>query len=121
MVRVKVACKDPSKIPRKRLFEMKNKFYLIHFKVEGAMELDPDGVIMARMMILMTMQRIVGWKSSFMIQSLRRKGLLRTIVRIRLVLVRIWVDLQDPVINLAVGRELLHGQVCFKQRKRFLG
>jgi hypothetical protein len=29
MVKVKVACKDVSKIPKKRLFEMKNKLYAI--------------------------------------------------------------------------------------------
>jgi hypothetical protein len=33
-VRVKVACKDISKIPGKRLFEMMNGMYLIHFKSE---------------------------------------------------------------------------------------
>jgi hypothetical protein len=36
MVRVKFACKDVSKIPRKRLFEMKENIYVIQFKVEGA-------------------------------------------------------------------------------------
>jgi hypothetical protein len=34
MVRIKVECKDISKIPKKRLFEMKKKLYLIQFKVE---------------------------------------------------------------------------------------
>jgi hypothetical protein len=34
MVRVKIACKDPTRIPRKSLFEMNNNFYLIQFKVE---------------------------------------------------------------------------------------
>jgi hypothetical protein len=29
MVRVKIAYKDPSKIPSKRLFEMKNQLYVI--------------------------------------------------------------------------------------------
>jgi hypothetical protein len=41
MVRVRIACKDLNKIPEKRLFEMDNNLYLIHFKVESA--LVPDG------------------------------------------------------------------------------
>jgi hypothetical protein len=36
MVRVKVACKDASKVPLKRLFEIKKNMYIIHFKVEGS-------------------------------------------------------------------------------------
>jgi hypothetical protein len=36
MVRIRIACKDPSKVPAKRLFEMENNFYVIHFKVESA-------------------------------------------------------------------------------------
>jgi hypothetical protein len=35
MIRVKIACKDASKIPRKRLFEFQKKLYLIQFKVKG--------------------------------------------------------------------------------------
>jgi hypothetical protein len=35
MVRVKIAYKDPSKIPSKRLFEMKNQLYVIQFRVEA--------------------------------------------------------------------------------------
>jgi hypothetical protein len=35
MVKVKVACKDGSKIPGKRPFEMKKNLYLIQFRVEG--------------------------------------------------------------------------------------
>jgi hypothetical protein len=35
MVRVKIACKDRSKVPGKRMFEMMNKLFLIQFKVEG--------------------------------------------------------------------------------------
>jgi hypothetical protein len=38
MVRIKVACKDSTKIPKKRLFEMKNNLYVIHFKVEGQVD-----------------------------------------------------------------------------------
>jgi hypothetical protein len=34
MVRVKIASKDVTKIPSKRLFEMKNNLYVIQFKVE---------------------------------------------------------------------------------------
>jgi hypothetical protein len=39
MVRVKVACKDTSKVPSKRLFEMQRKMYLIQFKVEKRADL----------------------------------------------------------------------------------
>lgn len=35
MVRIKVACKDVSKIPHERLFEVNNKLFLISFIVEG--------------------------------------------------------------------------------------
>jgi hypothetical protein len=44
MVRIKIACKDPTKIPKKRFFEMKNSLYVIYFKVEGSVEarLDDD-------------------------------------------------------------------------------
>jgi hypothetical protein len=35
MVRVNIACKDASRIPKKRVFEMKKKLYLIQFRVEG--------------------------------------------------------------------------------------
>jgi hypothetical protein len=34
MVRVKLACKDATKIPSKRLFETQKKMYLVQFKVE---------------------------------------------------------------------------------------
>jgi hypothetical protein len=36
MVRVKIACKEVSKIPKKRLYEMKENIYVVQFKVEGA-------------------------------------------------------------------------------------
>jgi hypothetical protein len=39
MVRIKIACKDASKIPKKRMFEMRKKLYVIQFKVEGEHEL----------------------------------------------------------------------------------
>jgi hypothetical protein len=47
MVIVKVVCKDSSKIPKKRLFEMLNSLYVIHFKVEGRVEaaLDEDVMV----------------------------------------------------------------------------
>jgi hypothetical protein len=35
MVRVKIAYKDASRVPKKRIFEMKKKLYLIQFRVEG--------------------------------------------------------------------------------------
>jgi hypothetical protein len=34
-VRVKIACRNPNKIPHERLFEMKRKLYLISIVVEG--------------------------------------------------------------------------------------
>jgi hypothetical protein len=34
MVRIKITCKDRTRIPKKRLFEMNNNLYVIHFKVE---------------------------------------------------------------------------------------
>jgi hypothetical protein len=43
MARIKITCKDTSKIPKRWLFEMDNKFYLIHFKVEGSSEIGEDG------------------------------------------------------------------------------
>jgi hypothetical protein len=45
MVRIKIACKDTSKIPKRMLFEMDNKFYLIQFKVEGSAEAEEDGAV----------------------------------------------------------------------------
>lgn len=35
LVRVKIQCKDPTKIPRKRVFVFKSILYLIEFKTEG--------------------------------------------------------------------------------------
>jgi hypothetical protein len=34
-VRLKIACRNPSKIPRERLFELAKKLYLVTIKVEG--------------------------------------------------------------------------------------
>jgi len=34
VVRVKVACRDPSKIPAERLYEMNRKLFLLSFEVE---------------------------------------------------------------------------------------
>jgi hypothetical protein len=34
MVKIKSACKNATIIPKRRLFEMNNKFYLIQFTVE---------------------------------------------------------------------------------------
>jgi hypothetical protein len=42
MVRIKVACKDASKIPSKRLFEMRKNMYVIRFKVEGMSNQDEE-------------------------------------------------------------------------------
>jgi hypothetical protein len=45
MVRVKIACKVITKIPKQRLFEMNNKLYLIQFRVESGSDLgDEEGV-----------------------------------------------------------------------------
>ncbi|TVU42393.1 hypothetical protein EJB05_08795, partial [Eragrostis curvula] len=35
-VRIKVACRDPSKIPMERIFEMNKKLYYVYFEVEDA-------------------------------------------------------------------------------------
>jgi hypothetical protein len=34
-VRVKISCRNPTKIPRERLFELSEKLYMINFLVEG--------------------------------------------------------------------------------------
>jgi hypothetical protein len=34
-VRVKIACRQPSKIPMERLFELERRLYLVSIKVEG--------------------------------------------------------------------------------------
>ena len=52
VIRVKINCKDPNKIPEKRIMEMDDKLYMINFKVEDLDKLkekiygpdeDPDG------------------------------------------------------------------------------
>jgi hypothetical protein len=44
LIRVKIACKDISKIPKKRLFEMQKNMYVVHFKVEfGSGEAKDNG------------------------------------------------------------------------------
>jgi hypothetical protein len=40
LVRVKVQCKDPSKVPSKRIFVFKGSLYLIKFKTEGFDQID---------------------------------------------------------------------------------
>lgn len=40
MVRVRIQCKDPTKIPRKRIFVFKQQVYLIQFKPEGFEQAD---------------------------------------------------------------------------------
>lgn len=35
MIRIKIKCKDPSKVPKKRLMEMGDDIYLLYFKTEG--------------------------------------------------------------------------------------
>jgi hypothetical protein len=35
MVRIRIACKDVSKVPKKRLFVMNKSLYLIQFKLES--------------------------------------------------------------------------------------
>uniref|UniRef100_A0A453D998 Uncharacterized protein n=2 Tax=Aegilops tauschii subsp. strangulata TaxID=200361 RepID=A0A453D998_AEGTS len=41
-IRVKVACRDPRKIPFERLVEMKKKLYLLFFTVEGFEKIDEE-------------------------------------------------------------------------------
>jgi hypothetical protein len=38
LVRLKIACKDASKIPHKRLYEMKQKMYVVQFTVEKSVD-----------------------------------------------------------------------------------
>jgi hypothetical protein len=35
MIRIKIKCRDPSKVPKKRIMEMKDEIFLISFKTEG--------------------------------------------------------------------------------------
>ena len=35
VVRIKVACRDPSKIPRDRLYEMNKSIFVLSFEMEG--------------------------------------------------------------------------------------
>ncbi|XP_062203848.1 uncharacterized protein LOC133906086 [Phragmites australis] len=42
MIRLKIACKDPSKVPPARVMEMDNKLYLLNMKVEG-LEFSAEG------------------------------------------------------------------------------
>lgn len=37
-IRIKIICKDPTKIPLKRVLEMDNQLYLVTFKVEGVVQ-----------------------------------------------------------------------------------
>ena len=39
-VRVKIQCKDPTKVPKKRIFVFKDKLYLLCFTTEGFDQLD---------------------------------------------------------------------------------
>jgi hypothetical protein len=41
-VRVRIACRQPAKIPRERLFEMDKKLYLVNIKVEGYEQKEDD-------------------------------------------------------------------------------
>lgn len=44
LVRVRIQCKDPTKIPRRRIFLFNQQIYVITFKPEGFEQLDnPDG------------------------------------------------------------------------------
>jgi hypothetical protein len=44
LIRVKIACKDISKIPKQRLFEMQKNLYVVRFKVEfGSGEAKDNG------------------------------------------------------------------------------
>jgi hypothetical protein len=43
MVRIKIACKNATKIPKRKLFELNNKFYLIQFIVECCSSFGQEG------------------------------------------------------------------------------
>jgi hypothetical protein len=42
-VRLRIACRNPSKIPGERLFELAKKNYLVTIKVEGYEQRSEDG------------------------------------------------------------------------------
>jgi hypothetical protein len=42
VVRIKVACRDPSKIPRDRLYEMNKSIFVVSFEVEGGQAGEPN-------------------------------------------------------------------------------
>jgi hypothetical protein len=42
VVRIKVACRDTSKIPKDRLYEMNKSLFVVSFDVEGAKVVDPS-------------------------------------------------------------------------------
>jgi hypothetical protein len=64
MVRIRIACKDISKIPSKRLFEMRKLLYVIQFNVEKLRVKDMlmMEAIMTTMMVLIR-ERILVWRS----------------------------------------------------------
>jgi hypothetical protein len=63
MVKVKIACKDVSKIPKKRLFEMKDDIYLIQFKVREVVVRKSQREVMMERVITLKMLMIMGWRN----------------------------------------------------------
>jgi hypothetical protein len=63
MVKVKIACKDVSKIPKKRLFEMKDDIYLIQFKVWEVVVRKSQREVMMERVITLKMLMIMGWRN----------------------------------------------------------
>jgi hypothetical protein len=56
VVRIKVACRDPSKIPRDRLYEMNKSIFVVSFEVEGGQAGEPNQAKNV-VMLVMTMRR----------------------------------------------------------------
>jgi hypothetical protein len=63
MVKVKIACKDVSKIPKKRLFEMKDDIYLIQFKVREVVVRKSQREVMMERVMTLKMLMIMGWRN----------------------------------------------------------
>jgi hypothetical protein len=128
MVKVKITCKDPTRIPRKRLFEMDNFFYVIHFKVEKSLEMrKEDGDDEGKDEDNGDHEEYFGMGNFSMILNLKIREMVGVLVRIniklikaRLVLVR---ALEVPQVLLAravaIGRWLC-GQACSNLKKRML-
>jgi hypothetical protein len=68
VVRIKVACRDKSKIPKERLYEMNKNIFVVSFHVEGGMLLGLDNLeIMGMVEMMMTREMIMVQMTMMMI------------------------------------------------------